>query len=90
MSGYHKSEIPKGKLGESSKIDEEYLEFKDALLQNNPVMALCELSDLIGAIEAYAIRYNVRLEDIIEMKNATQRAFNCGDRYDRKSDQIRG
>ena len=86
MSGYHKTEIPKGKLGESSKIDEEYLEFKDALLQNNPVMALCELSDLIGAIEAYAIRYNVRLEDIIEMKNATQRAFNCRDRHDRKSD----
>jgi hypothetical protein len=52
--GYHKNEIKKGVLGEVSKIDEEYLEFKDAIESNNPVMAMTELSDLLGAVEAFS------------------------------------
>ena len=52
--GYHVSEIPKGVLGTPSKITEEYLEFMDACEQNNPVMQLVELSDMLGAIDAFA------------------------------------
>jgi hypothetical protein len=49
MPGYHLKIIPKGKLGEFSKIEEEFLEFLEALEQDSFVMALVELSDLIGA-----------------------------------------
>lgn len=78
--GYHVAEIPKGKLGEASKITEEYHEFIDSLDQSNPLMAVYELSDMIGAIEAFAEKYNFTLEDLIRMKNATKRAFADGTR----------
>jgi hypothetical protein len=78
--GYHQTEIPKGELGKFSKIEEEFLELKDAHEQSNSVMALCEMSDLIGAIEAYAARWNVSLIDLLRMKEATERAFKDGTR----------
>ena len=54
--GYHLKTIPKGKLGEISKITEEVLELRDSQERPrpNPMLALCELCDLIGAIEAYS------------------------------------
>ncbi len=80
-NGYHLTVIPKGKFGEFSKIEEEFLECKDALEQDNKIMVMCELSDLLGAIEAYAIKaHQLTLEDIIKMKNATKRAFKSGAR----------
>jgi len=57
--GYHTKEIPKGELGEFSKIQEEYEEFLDALAQDNPIMALVELCDLYGAIKAYKEKYEI-------------------------------
>lgn len=78
--GYHLTEIPKGVLGEFSKIEEEFLEALDALKQNNNVMLLIELSDLLGAIDAFVNRYNLTLEDLIIMKDATKRAFDDGTR----------
>jgi len=78
--GYHLAKIPKGDFGEFSKIEEEFLELRDALDQNNPVMILCELSDLIGAIEAYAQQWNVSLYDLVRMKEATASAFADGSR----------
>lgn len=78
--GYHSREIAKGVLGQKSKIREEFEEFEDALEQENPVMALVELSDLIGAVEAYALTYGVSLENLITMKDATARAFASGKR----------
>jgi len=53
MAGYHIRNIPKGIVGEFSKVSEEFLEFEDAVEQTSVVMALVELSDLIGAIEAF-------------------------------------
>ncbi|MBI4153857.1 hypothetical protein HY501_00825 [Candidatus Woesearchaeota archaeon] len=70
--------MPKGVLGSETKIYEEIHEFRDALFQNNPVMALVELSDTIGAVEKYLQqRFSgvITLEDLISMKNATERAF---------------
>lgn len=77
---YHLNEIPKGQIGDFSKIKEEFLEAADALEQGNPLMALIELSDLIGAIELYAKKYNMSLDDLIKMKDATKRAFESGRR----------
>ena len=51
--GYHINKIPKGVLGERSKISEEYLEWKDSCEQGCNIMELVELSDLLGAIESY-------------------------------------
>lgn len=78
--GYHLSPIQKGVFGEPSKISEEFFEFADALEQGNNLMALQELSDMIGAIEAYVMKYNLTLDDLIKMKNATRRAFESGHR----------
>lgn len=83
MAGYHLKEIPKGTIGYPSKIKEEFLEFEDALNQNNPIMALVELSDLLGAIEIYTTNlYNITLTDLMAMKEATNRAFQSGERSD--------
>lgn len=77
---YHLKTIPKGVLGEFSKIEEEFLEAQDAFEQKNPVMTLVELSDLLGAIEAYVATFRMTLQDLIVMKEATTRAFNSGHR----------
>lgn len=79
--GYHVRQIEKGVLGYHSKIKEEFEEFEDALEQGNPVMALVELSDMIGAIEEYALKHhNITLDQLINMTRATQRAFKSGGR----------
>jgi len=79
--GYHKREIPKGELGEFSKITEEYTELLDANEQSNPILELVELADLVGAIEAYTRKqYNIALEDIFKMTLATESAFKDGSR----------
>lgn len=73
--GYHKIKIDKGTLGELSKIKEEFWELVDGHEQDNPVLEICELCDLIGAIEAYAKRWNLSLDDLVKMKDATKAAF---------------
>ncbi len=79
-SGYHKTLIPKGELGQFSKIIEEMEELKDAHLQNNSIMEMVEISDLIGAIEAYLKPKNISIEDVIKMTRVTQEAFQSGRR----------
>jgi len=80
VKGYHLYNIPKGEMGSSTKITEEYMEFEDAVRQGNVLMSLQELSDMIGAIEAFVENYNITLNDLITMKNATKRAFETGHR----------
>lgn len=78
---YHKKEIPKGVLGEASKITEEYHEFMDAHEQGSPVLELCELADMVGAIDMYVKkRYNIDFSDLFKMTKATQSAFIEGKR----------
>ena len=79
--GYHFTTIPKGKLGELSKIQEEYLELIDAHGQNNKVLEICELCDLLGAIEAYANSFNLDLYDLKAMMEANKRAFKDDTRH---------
>jgi len=78
--GYHKDIIPKGKLGEFSKVEEEFLELKDAFKQNHKILMLCEMADLVGSIEALANKMNMSLDDIIQMKNSTKESFEEGKR----------
>lgn len=77
---YHIKEIKKGIYGEPSKITEEYQEFMDALDQDNPIMAIQELSDMLGAIEGYLVNYNLNLDDLNTMKDVTKKVFVSGHR----------
>ncbi len=78
--GYHLKEIQKGTLGEFSKIKEEFEELMDANEQKNSVLEICELADLLGAIEAYAKKWNLSLGDLNKMKESTKKAFEDGSR----------
>jgi phosphoribosyl-ATP pyrophosphohydrolase len=77
---YHKTNIKKGVYGEFSKIKEEYQEFKDAHEQGDKILQLCELSDLIGAIEGYVKKWNMSLQDVVDFSDKTQSAFKEGKR----------
>lgn len=78
--GYHKKEIKKGQLGEFSKIQEEMDELTDAVEQNIAPLIICELCDMIGAIELYAQKWNLTLDDLVKMKDLTKSAFVEGKR----------
>lgn len=79
--GYHRREIViEGKFGEVSKIEEELDELKEAFEQNNKILALCEIADLYGALEAVAEKLGVNMEDVAKMAAATKRAFQSGER----------
>jgi hypothetical protein len=79
--GYHTIDIPKGELGEFSKIKEECLELEDALNQGSEVMALVELSDLYGAIESYLEKHHkLTVGDLKKFSDITKRAFKNGRR----------
>ena len=79
--GYHKRQITKGIVGEFSKIQEEVEELTDAIEQDDKVMQICELTDLIGAIESFSINnFNLTLEDLIKFSNKTKEAFKEGKR----------
>ena len=78
--GYHKIKIKKCVLGKFSKIKEEFEELQDAHKQQNKVLEICELCDMIGAIEAYSQSFGLELKDLIQMKDATKSAFKEGKR----------
>jgi phosphoribosyl-ATP pyrophosphohydrolase len=77
---YHKKIIQKGILGKSSKIQEELEELLDAEEQSNKILAMCELADLYGALEACTKDYGLTMDDLKEMADATARAFQSGSR----------
>jgi len=79
--GYHINKIDKGEVGEFSKIKEEFQELEDAYLQKDKVLEVCELTDLIGAIELYSKnKYNLTLEDLKKFSDKTQSSFKDGTR----------
>jgi hypothetical protein len=74
--GYHKNKIIKGVIGEFSKITEEYFELLDAFEQKDKILQLCELSDLLGAIEEYSItKFNISILDLKDFSDKTKSAF---------------
>lgn len=82
MAGYHIKDIPRGKFGEISKIEEELLELKDAAEQGVKIMVLCELSDMLGAMREYLnINFpGITIKDLEDMSDVTKRAFLSGAR----------
>lgn len=80
--GYHLTNIPKGTVGESSKLLEEVLELQDAEMQHASIMALVELADLVGSIQLYLEHHHpsTSLSDLITMARITRRAFENGHR----------
>lgn len=80
--GYHFARIKKGELGELSKVREELEEALDAYAQGVEIMILLELSDLVGAIDAYLKKHHPSLDlvDLVRMAQITARAFESGDR----------
>jgi hypothetical protein len=78
--GYHKRKITKGKIGNFSKIREEFEELEDAVEQDDVILSLCELSDLVGAIEHYIDKWNLTLEDLKKFSDKTKQAFKDGSR----------
>lgn len=84
--GYHIRSIPQGTYGEASKIEEEVTEFFDAVEQGNPIMALAELSDLVGAIEGWLEEHHpsIKIMDVLRMAQATRHAFESGQRVPRQ------
>lgn len=78
--GYHNKTIKKGILGNFSKIEEEYEELKDAYEQGDEVLQICELTDLIGAIEEYAKKWNLSIHQLLEFSNKTKSSFKDGKR----------
>jgi hypothetical protein len=85
MAGYHEAEIKRGVLGDASKIREEFEEFWDAHSRAMLIMALVELSDLYGAMEAYLMRYHpyLSMKDVAKMSDSTKKAFEDGTRQKR-------
>lgn len=78
---YHKTHIEKGILGEFSKIQEEINELIDAIEQEDKILQICELTDLIGAIESFSeTKFNLSLSDLIKFSNKTKNAFKSGKR----------
>lgn len=78
--GYHTREIQKGVIGEFSKIKEEFEELTDGYNQDNKVLIICELTDLVGAIEEYAKKFNLTIMDLKSFSDLTKSAFNDGKR----------
>lgn len=79
--GYHlRPIIIQGVLGETSKIKEELDELEEALEQDNKILALVEIADLYGALEAVAEKLGVTMDDVKKMSAATKRSFQSGER----------
>lgn len=82
LPGYHITAIKRGEVGEISKIREELDELDDAAQQGVRIMALVELSDLVGAINCHLARHfpGFTLDDLSAMASVTARAFQSGRR----------
>lgn len=76
--GYHVNEIEKGQLGYSTKIREELDELQDAEAQGSLIMIHVELADLYGALEAYAEKKGLSMDDLRKFSDITKRAFKNG------------
>jgi hypothetical protein len=81
--GYHTQFIERGEYGQFSKIREEFEELKDAWeTQENKVLAICELCDLYGAIEAFAQEsLNMSMDDIIQFSDLTKEVYSTRPKY---------
>lgn len=80
--GYHLAHIPRGELGELSKLREELAELQDAMDQGSKVMMAVEAADLVGALKLFLERHlpGTTLADLEIFSDITKRAFVNGRR----------
>ena len=78
--GYHRTKIKKGTLGKISKVQEEIEEYKDAIKQKCEIMAIVELADIYGALDAVAKSHHLSMKDLKKISKLTKRAFKNGHR----------
>jgi phosphoribosyl-ATP pyrophosphohydrolase len=79
-AGYHKRLISKAPYGTAAKVVEEIDEYLDAMEQGCKIMAMHELSDAYGALEALADKHSLTMDDLKTMSDITKRAFINGRR----------
>jgi hypothetical protein len=77
---YHQRKIQKGQYGTISKLKEEIEEYEDAVEQNCVIMAQLELSDIFGALQALAEKYDLTMSDLKVMSDITKSSFRDGTR----------
>lgn len=77
---YHRLKIHKHNVNSPYKIQEEFLEYIDAIATGNKVMAIQELSDLYGCIENEIEKFGMSVEDLKVMSDLTKKVFNDGTR----------
>ncbi len=72
--GYHTQKIEKGQLGEISKIQEEVDELSDAHKQGVKILMLCEVADVVGALEHYLEKHcpGFTIKDAQDMARLTR------------------
>lgn len=76
--GYHKLKIHKHAVGSPYKLQEEFLEYIDAIATGNKIMAVQELADLYGCIELEASKQGVTVSDLKVMSDLTKKVFQEG------------
>lgn len=77
---YHKLKIHKHSVDSPYKLQEEFLEYIDALATGNKVMAIQELSDLFGCIENEVQKFGMSVDDLKVMSDLTKEVFESGTR----------
>lgn len=77
---YHKLKIHKHAVGSPYKIQEEFLEYIDAIATGNNVMAVQELSDLYGCIENEVAKFGMTVAELKVMSDLTREVFDSGTR----------
>lgn len=77
---YHKLKIHKHSVDSPYKLQEEFLEYIDAIATGNNVMAVQELSDLYGCIENEVQKFGMTVDHLKTMSDVTKGVFNSGTR----------
>ena len=75
--GYHTIFIEKGEYGKFSKVKEEFDELKDAFEnRESNVLTICELSDLYGAMEAFAEQtLHIPMSEVVKFAELTKEVY---------------
>lgn len=77
---YHNIKIPKTHHNSHFKIQEEVMEYLDAISSGNKIMAIQELSDVYGCLEKLTHSLGYSISDLKVMSDTTKRVFNSGAR----------
>lgn len=75
---YHNIKIPKTHHTSHFKIQEEVMEYLDAISSGNKIMAIQELSDVYGCLENLTHSLGYSVDDLKVMSDTTKRVFNGG------------